>query len=323
MSNPEHAGAVRKTPWLLRPPSEDAQARLFCLPYSGCGASMYRRWPRMVDGLEICPIQLPGRENRMREAPYATYEQLAADLTEALLPYLDRPFGLFGHCGSALIAYETAVQLERGGAATPAGVFVSSQVAPHEGPYGTYLTMDDVQLAAELESLIRQMGGTPTPDLVQLCLGVMRADVDANALYKMAQPARLRGPLVAIGWDSDTNVRHELMGGWAQYSAAADAVILPGAHFEFLRFPASLQATFLAYLGLAAAQPSWRVSVDADICVGSGTCVSVAPDRFVFDDEDRSRPRHSVITELGVVELAAQMCPTAAIRLSALAGRAK
>lgn len=250
MTAPERR--TRPPRWLLRDPSPDAAGRLFCLPYSGCGASMYRRWPRFIGGLEVCPVQLPGRENRMREAPSRTYEELAADLIPALEPHLDRPFGFFGHCGSALSAYETAVQLERAGGPAPACVFASSQVAPHEGPYGSYLTMNDEQLADELRVLIRRMGGDPLPQLVELCLEVMRADVAANARYRMSEPVRLRARLVALGWDADTNVPHRLMTGWEKCSERPAFEVLAGAHFQFLDAPDDLRATFARYLDVAA-----------------------------------------------------------------------
>ena len=42
--------------------------RLFCFPYGGGGASIYREWQKnLPDSIEVCPIQLPGREDRMNE----------------------------------------------------------------------------------------------------------------------------------------------------------------------------------------------------------------------------------------------------------------
>ena len=90
---------TRPSRWLLRNPSPDSAARVFCLPYSGCGASMYHRWPRFLGDVEVCPVQLPGRENRLREPSAETYQELAERLIPALRPQLDRPFALFGHCG--------------------------------------------------------------------------------------------------------------------------------------------------------------------------------------------------------------------------------
>lgn len=66
---------------------------------------MFNAWPARFgadDGIEVCAVQLPGRENRMREPHYGTYEELAGHLVEALTPYLDRPFAFFGHCAGSL-----------------------------------------------------------------------------------------------------------------------------------------------------------------------------------------------------------------------------
>ena len=52
------------------PPSPEAGLRVFCLPYAGKGASVYRQWWESSDRrVEFVPVQLPGRENRVRERP--------------------------------------------------------------------------------------------------------------------------------------------------------------------------------------------------------------------------------------------------------------
>ena len=57
-------------PWLVRPPVGDRPKLLFCLPFAGAGVSMYRNWPRSIGEFELCPVQLPGRENRIGEADF-------------------------------------------------------------------------------------------------------------------------------------------------------------------------------------------------------------------------------------------------------------
>ena len=116
--------------WLLRQPAEESPALLFCLPYPGTGASMYHQWPRRIGVAEVCPVQLPGRENRLREPPYKTYEELAAALVDGLLPFLDRPFGFFGHCGSVFVGFEATLLLEPLGLPGPSHLFVSSVMPP-------------------------------------------------------------------------------------------------------------------------------------------------------------------------------------------------
>jgi surfactin synthase thioesterase subunit len=236
------------SPWFLREPSAEGGARLFCLPYSGCGASMYRKWPRFVGDIEICPVQPPGRENRLREPPYETYEALADDLAEVLLPYLDRPFGLFGHCGSALPCYETAVRLAERGYPQPARLFVSSQVAPHDGPHGRFLEMTDAELAEEVHTLIVELGGTPRPDLVELSLDILRADVEANKRYHPGAPVRLSCPITALGWDADAEVDYRLMKSWASCGETGFRV-LEGPHYRFMEAPEELLDAFARDMG--------------------------------------------------------------------------
>lgn len=242
------ASASGSSPWFLREPSAESGARLFCLPYSGCGASMYRKWPRFIGDIEVCPVQPPGRESRLREAPYATYEALADDLADVLLPYLDRPFALFGHCGSALPGYETAVRLAARGYPDPTRLFVSSQVAPHDGPHGRFLEMSDAELSAEVEQLITELGGTPRPDLIELSLEILRADVEANKRYQPDAPVRLSCPITALGWNADVEVDYHAMGTWAD-CGETHFEVLDGPHYRFMEAPAELLDIFARDLG--------------------------------------------------------------------------
>lgn len=233
----------RRSRLFLKGPLPEARARVFLLPYSGCGASMYRQWPAMLDGVNFCPVQLPGRENRMREAPFDSYEELADALAEELSPHLDRPYALFGHCSSALAAYETAVRLTESGGREPAGLVVSSEVAPQDGPYGRFLEMTDDELAGELRELMVGLGGEPHPDLIDLTLKVLRHDVEVNKRYHRADPPRLTCPITSVGWSEDTGIEPRMMGGW---SACGDVgeVLLDGDHYAFVGAPPELLRLF-------------------------------------------------------------------------------
>jgi surfactin synthase thioesterase subunit len=231
--------------WFLREPSPDSPARLFCLPYSGCGASMYRQWPRFLGDIEVIPVQPPGRENRLGEAPYETYEALADDFAEVLRPYTNRPFAFFGHCGSALPAYETTVRLMERGYPAPTRLFISSQVAPHHGPAGRFLEMADAELAAEVEELIVALGGKPRPSLVDLSLSILRADVEANKRYHVAEPTRVSAAISVLGWTQDAEVDFRAMQGWSDCGAATYHV-LTGGHYRFMDAPEELMDIILS-----------------------------------------------------------------------------
>lgn len=80
--------------WIpFRKPDPKARLRLFCFPYAGAGALIFRKWS---DGLprdiEVCPIQLPGRGTRLTEPPFTKLPCLIEALVRALDPLLDKPF---------------------------------------------------------------------------------------------------------------------------------------------------------------------------------------------------------------------------------------
>ncbi|MEU9609106.1 thioesterase domain-containing protein [Streptomyces sp. NPDC048057] len=228
--------------WLLRRPQETATHRIFCFPYSGVGASMYARWPHWAGPAEVCPIQPPGRENRLAEAHYDTFDALAEQLVPVLEPHLDRPFAFFGHCSSALAGFAVARRLAEVGLPAPQRLFVSSQLAPHEPPYGRFLTMDDEALTAELAELTRSMGGEPMPEMLDLGLSVMKADIAAHKQYRIPEPVELPCGVTVIGWDQDQEVRPELMDGWRHYSEDVRFLTLRGSHHTFLQAPLALMA---------------------------------------------------------------------------------
>lgn len=250
------------TRWLLREPNSDAAARLFCFPYAGTGASMYADWPAQVGPAEICLLQLPGRENRLREPHYGNYRALADQLIEQLLPYLDRPFGFFGHCSGAMPGYAMAVRLAEAGLPTPDVLLVSSQGAPQHGPRSRFLAMTDEELLAELAGLVTALGGIPDPDLLALGLDVLRADVEAYRQYVVPGPVVLPGRITAIGWSDDPEATPEQLAGWADCAAPNRfrQVLLTGAHYSFLSAPQALLAELAADMEFAmtTAEPEER-----------------------------------------------------------------
>lgn len=247
MSNPQPR--PKKPPrWLLRRPDPDARARLFLFPYSGCGASMYQAWPRAIDGIDVCLIQPPARQNRIADAHYGTYEDMAAALVEYLQPHLDRPFAFFGHCGGALPGFEVTRQLAAAGLPLPARVFVSGQVAPQDGPYSRMFDLDRDGLRAELAHIITNLGGEPTGPLLEMGVDVLAKDLAANQRYEPG-PVTVPVGVTAIGWTDDTEIPMKLMGGWQDTTADCRFVELAGGHFAMLSAPEALLAEFRRDLG--------------------------------------------------------------------------
>jgi surfactin synthase thioesterase subunit len=243
--------AQRKDRWLLRKPSRDAKYRLFCFPFSGTGASSWRRWPERIGPIDVCPIQLPGRENRIGEAGYRDIDVFADEAPEWLGEYLDRPYALFGHCQGALLAHAALRRIEEFDVRQPERLFVSSSRVPHLPPEQRYRrpapgltgvfhpTMSDDQLADELQRVAGTLGGALVPELMPMLVGVLRSDVEMCFGYAPTVPEPVRTPITTFGWRSDQDVPVAQMAAWDAYGQTKHRV-LDVEKLSFLTAPPAL-----------------------------------------------------------------------------------
>jgi surfactin synthase thioesterase subunit len=233
--------ATLVSPWFVRPPSTAHPARLFCFPFAGSGASAFSAWPATIDGIEICPVQFPGRENRLGHPHYGTYQNLAAGLVEPLAPLLDRPFAFFAHCAGALPAYETVLKLAELGLPAPDCLFVSGQPAPHDAARDRMLALTESGLRAEVESFVRSRGIEPRPDMVDLGLMVLLRDHAAARAYRRGTPAAVDCPIVVLHWRDDPDVTLDDLRGWRRYADSVEFRVVDGGHYDFMDAPAELR----------------------------------------------------------------------------------
>jgi surfactin synthase thioesterase subunit len=117
-------------------------------------------------------------------------------------------------------------------------------VAPHDGPYGRYLGLSDAELAAELTQLTRAAGGEPRPDVIEMNMRVMRADLTAARSYTPGAPVELPFFVRAIGWDKDSVIPPGQMGGWSACARPGRFhwALLPGGHYTLMDAPDELMA---------------------------------------------------------------------------------
>lgn len=175
-----------ETPWVVRwTQPERPRFRLYCLGRAGAGATPFRAWEELVGpGVELCAVRLPGRENRIREAPLSSAPAVVEELLPVVAAEAGTPFALFGHCFGALVMFELARALRREGAPPPAALLVGEQIAPATaGPPGDgELTRDD--LLRRLEEL----GGTDakllrSEEFLALMEPALRADFRLGDTY--------------------------------------------------------------------------------------------------------------------------------------------
>lgn len=114
------------------PPRARAEVRLVCFPCLGLGAASYDAWRELVpEQIELCLVQLPGREDRSAEAPLTDASELLDHLADAVIALGDKPFAFYGHSFGGIVAFALARRLHERGHALPARVFVGAAPAPH------------------------------------------------------------------------------------------------------------------------------------------------------------------------------------------------
>jgi medium-chain acyl-[acyl-carrier-protein] hydrolase len=208
---------------------------MFCFPYAGGGASAYRGWTAALPSdVEVCPVQLPGRESRLREQPFTRPEVLIQAIADALAPYLDLPFVFFGHSMGGMISFELSRELRRRGKTLPLHIFVSGRRAPQvparEEP------IHDLPEDEFFEKL-RELNGTPEEvlqhaELMKLLVPILRADFAVNETYSYTQEEPFDFGISAFGGLGDVEVTKEDLELWRTQTRGRFRLrMLPGDHF--------------------------------------------------------------------------------------------
>jgi surfactin synthase thioesterase subunit len=236
--------------WLTRLRARHlGRLQLVCFSYAGGSASTYRTWANDLPAdVDICAVQLPGRENRLAERPFTRLRDLVEALADALEPNLRAPFTFFGHSMGALVAFELMRELRRRGGPQPVHLFVSACRAPQlPDPDPPIHLLPEPALLEEL----RRLDGTPghvfeNPELRSLVLPTLRADFSVCETYVHEPDEPLAISISAFGGAADNEVSHEQLEGWrAQTSASFALRIFPGKHFYFV---GDARTTFLSAL---------------------------------------------------------------------------
>lgn len=229
--------ATSRSRWIVPARATEGRIRLFCVPYAGGGPSVFRTWPdRMSSDIEIWSVHLPGRETRVNEPAIGDLPSLIRALSKAIEPYLDRSFALFGHSIGALIAFELARELRRGGSFLPDHLFVSACPAPQVVDTDR---ISDLSEDAFIDRL-QQFNGTPPevmahPELMALMVPTLRADFSLRDTYRHVSAPPLQCSISAFTGSDDVIVKAEALEGWSEQTDRQFRLWrLPGDHF-FLR----------------------------------------------------------------------------------------
>jgi medium-chain acyl-[acyl-carrier-protein] hydrolase len=208
--------------------------RLFCFPFAGGSASIYRLWSsELPEHVEVCAVQLPGRETRAKERLFTRLTPLVQALADGLSAAWTVPFAFYGHSLGARIAFELAREMRRRKAPAPAHLFVSGRRAPHIGESDPLHALNEAQLMVHL----RALKGIPEavlqePELMAMFLPILRADFSVNEAEEYLSEPPLDCPISVFGGTEDPRCNRSQLDAWREHTQAAFSVdMLPGGHF--------------------------------------------------------------------------------------------
>ncbi len=239
--------------WFAPPSPDPGGPRLICLPYAGGGTAIFRDWPAALAGVVVCPARLPGREARFGEPAVSHIDPLVDALADALAPWTDRPYALFGHSMGAIVAYELARRMRDRGQPAPSHLFAAGRQAPHiPEPEPMCHELPDDELAAELQSRYGATTAFEHPELVELMLPTLRADCAICETYRHEPAAPLDCPIHAFGGTDDATVSTDDLEAWRTHTAGGfTSTRVDGDHFFIDANPAPVLAAIRTALGAA------------------------------------------------------------------------
>ena len=238
--------------WFSNRPAPNRALRIFCFPFAGGGGKTYLGWQsHFPEAVDIVPVQLPGRENRLGEAPFHSMSALVEALLPVFRPHLEKPFAFFGHSMGAKVAFELALALEDLRLPGPRCLFLSASRAPHIPEPAPLHHLERKEFADAL----RRFGATPeavlqNEELLDLFLPLLRADFTLDETYARGRgQCRVSSPIhVLYGSDDDEAPENEVL-PWGEYTAQQfSATNFSGGHFFFKDNPAILAETLCALL---------------------------------------------------------------------------
>jgi surfactin synthase thioesterase subunit len=220
--------------WLRRPRIvAKPRVRLVCFAYAGGAATIFRRWSAALPAdVEVCAVQLPGRQDRLSEAPLTSVDAIVAQLSFHLAGLSASKVALYGHSFGGVLAYELARQLESSGVSVT-GLVVGACPAPHRPSIRPNIHhLDDAAFLKALQLLF----GMPlellhNEEVMSLALPSLRADITALETHRHVAEPQLRAKISVLAGLRDLLGDHAIT-GWSELtSGGAVESRVDGGHF--------------------------------------------------------------------------------------------
>lgn len=214
-------------------PRPDGRTHLYCFPHAGGSESLYLGWQQQPS-LRVVPVFLPGRGRRADEPALTSAEEIATRLARQIAIHSrQQDIALFGHSMGALLAYATAVALERDHGVVPVRLFAAAAGAPHRpNRLKPVRKLSDDELLAQ----VLAAGGTPEAvgedqHALRHALPSLRADAAVVETYHH-RGCVLSCPITVLVGRSDPVVTADAARRWSELTTTPAIIrMLPGDHF--------------------------------------------------------------------------------------------
>ena len=212
----------------------DTKCRMFCFPYAGGNANIYRGWGDILGKyIDIYAFQLPGRGDRYSEMPYTEISAVVKEFIDEWRGFDEKPFVFFGHSLGALIAFESARLVQELYGLHPEILFGSGSNEPKATPKKKISNLKKEDFLLE----IKEMGGTPEEifqncELIDLIYPMLKADFKMNEDYLFHARAALDSKIIVYEGKKDKYVDLKNIDSWKHYTTKECCIhLMDGGHF--------------------------------------------------------------------------------------------
>ncbi|ABD88578.1 alpha/beta fold hydrolase [Rhodopseudomonas palustris] len=212
-------------------PGADAAINVLAFPYAVGGASAFRGWLHVVPkDWAFCPVQLPGREQRLAEPAFRTVETAVEALLPLVLPFASRPLALVGWSLGCKLAFEFARRWEERTGQPPRLLLLGACPSPRVSR-SNWQFLEGENWAARL----RALGGTPeavlaSSEMLGTLEGALHGDFEMAARYRCE--ATIRAPIFAVAAEDDKLVSVDEVSAWRHCTSGGFSMEQrPGGHF--------------------------------------------------------------------------------------------
>ncbi|WP_411817248.1 thioesterase II family protein [Hyphococcus sp. DH-69] len=202
-------------------PRPMATRRLLLIPFAGGGATIFRHWADAFPAdIEVFALQLPGREERIDEAPFTNWPAMFDACADALLRWPQLPIALYGHSLGAVIALELARLFDNERPAQLSHLFCAARPWPGEPHAAELASIESLDDDGFLQAM-RERYGELHPSLKineirELTLPSLRADLKLLNSYNYATAQPINCPLTVYSGAHDPITTNTNLDSWRQ-----------------------------------------------------------------------------------------------------------